>query len=231
MRGLSWDQSVKERAIWLRRQDKSIGEIVTELGVCKTTLFEWFKDAGVSARLTRFIGEDWMKQVQGLAAAAHKRRRNAWIDEVSIRVKEDVSTINLNLDLKKVILSTLYWAEGAKSGSSIKFVNVDPRMHLLFITLLRECYLVNEDKLRLRLHLHYYHRARKAKHFWSSLLNVPETQIGKIYWKKRSREKVFRRNEAGICTIGYNSVRLQEEILRYAYSLGERIAPVAQRIE
>ena len=106
----------------------------------------------------------------------------------------------------------------------------------LFIKLLRNNYKVDESKLRVRLHLHDYHDENLVRKFWSGLLSIPETQFGKIYRKQRSKEKTFRKNFGGICFLRYNSVHLKDEIITYAYTLGERVTgkvhvPVAQRIE
>ncbi len=117
----------------------------------------------------------------------------------------------------------LYWAEGTKVRGTLQFANTDPRLILLFVSLLRLCYKLDESKFRIRLHLHYYHKAREVKNFWSKLLNISTTQFEKTYRKSRSKEKTFRRNFGGICFIKYHSVYLKEKIIQYAYVLGEKI--------
>ena len=93
----------------------------------------------------------------------------------------------------------------------------------LFITLLRECYKIDESKFRVRLHLHFYHREKDVKIFWSQLLKIPESQFTKTYRKYRSQEKTFRRNFGGICFLKYNSDDLRERIVQFALALGEKI--------
>ncbi|MCS6956266.1 MAG: hypothetical protein NZM02_00230 [Patescibacteria group bacterium] len=120
-------------------------------------------------------------------------------------------------------MSILYLAEGNKVKGVLQFANTDPKMILLFITLLRSCYQLDESKFRIRLHLHYYHQARRTKQFWSELLKIPTNQFLKTYWKSRGKEKTFRKNFGGICFVKYNSVYLKEKIVQYGYILTEKI--------
>lgn len=102
----------------------------------------------------------------------------------------------------------------------MKFVNTDPALAKLYISLLRSTYSLDENRIRIHLHLHYYHRHREAIAFWSKLLGVPGSQFGKIYVKKRSVLKRFRKNYQGICSIKYFDSSVRRELL----SLGQQIA-------
>jgi len=119
----------------------------------------------------------------------------------------------------------LYWAEGTKlpKNAQIEFANTDPRMAFLFITLLRKCYTLDEEKLKARLHLHHYHDIKKAEKFWSELLDIPLKQFYKVYIKPRSKTKKFRRNFMGICFIRYGNTDLKHRILNTAYAIQEKI--------
>ena len=117
----------------------------------------------------------------------------------------------------------LYWAEGAKSGSEVNFANTDPKLSLLFITLLRECFEIDEKRLRLRLHVHYYHKKKTVRKFWGELLNIPQDQFQKIYVKKRSKTKKFRQNFAGICFIRYGDVAIKDKIMQFAFAIADKI--------
>lgn len=232
---MRWSEDLKRRAVELRNSEKSLGEIYKELGIPKTTVFEWLRRLPKPERFSR--PENWLRLAQIKGVEALKKEKTQRMARIADESNKEVLDIgNLNTDSKKMMLSMLYWAEGAKTGGTIQFVNVDPRLCFLFMKLFRDCYIIDESKFRVRLHLHYYHRLGVVAPFWSKLLNIPISQFGKPYWKTRSKEKTFRRNFGGICTIRYNDVNLKERILQYGYSLAERIcgrfnAPVAQRIE
>ncbi|TSC87954.1 MAG: Uncharacterized protein G01um101416_269 [Microgenomates group bacterium Gr01-1014_16] len=233
-----WQDEIKLRAVKLRREGRSLGEIMKELGVPRTTVFEWVKPL---PRPERFNNREWIKSIQSMAVAALKKEKIQRFEKIRNESWGEVGKIeDIALEVKKMVLAILYWSEGSKTGSTVGFVNVDPRMCLLFVTLLRSCYQIDERKWRVRLHLHYYHKSSEIVRYWSGLLEIPISKFGKIYWKKRNKEKTFRRNFGGICTIRYNDINLKERILQYGYALGERLvgkriivpaAPVAQWTE
>jgi len=121
----------------------------------------------------------------------------------------------------------LYWAEGAKHEkvSGLIFVNTDPKLLELFISLLRNCYELDEKKFRVRLHLHYYHPIKETRQFWSKLLEIPESQFTKTLIKRRSLKKRFRKNFHGICILSYLSSSIRKEILALGYAIHNQIKP------
>lgn len=217
-----WRNSIKEKAKQLRKKGYSYGQLTRELGVSKSTLHAWIRGIRRPEQFTRQDRIRWIKEIQPLGAQANKKKREKVIQQITQKVHREVSSLKENIGMKKTMLAMMYWAEGSKVRGVAQFVNIDPRMNLLFITLLRQCYDVDESKFRIRLHLHYYHRVKIVRHFWSHLLHVPEAQFEKTYRKPRSKEKTFRKNFGGICFVKYNSVYLKEEILQYAYSLSEK---------
>ncbi len=129
--------------------------------------------------------------------------------------------LSKNRTISRILLSLLYWAEGTKTRGVVRFANTDPELALLFVTLLRRSFDLDEKKFRIALHLHWYHKERDAKRYWSKLLKIPENQFNKSYRKKRSKEKRSRKNVGGICFVRYNSVYLKEQIMQYAYACAD----------
>lgn len=163
-----------------------------------------------------------------MAVEANRIKREKHLNKIIDKVNKEVSLFSLKeKQYQKSLLAMLYWAEGAKSRGALIFTNTDPKLCLLFITMLRNVYKVDEDKFRIRLHLHYYHDVNMSISFWSRLLKIPESKFGKIYIKKRSKTKKFRENFAGICFIKYHSEDLRFEVLQVADQIANKIAPVA----
>lgn len=213
---------LKNKAIELRKNGDSIGAIAKNLGVSKSTAYEWTKSMEGAARFAQIGRERWIKELQPLGAQGQKRKRELKVERIIIEAKQEVAHVSQNLEMKKAMLAMLYWAEGSKGRGMLTFANTDPRLLLLFITLLRNCFQIDESKFRVRLHLHWYHRERVVKKYWSELLHIPENQFTKTYHKKRSKEKIFRKNIGGICFLVYNSDYLREQIVRYSFALGEK---------
>ncbi|GAB4219511.1 MAG: hypothetical protein Fur009_6060 [Candidatus Microgenomates bacterium] len=219
-----WDEDIKNRAKALRKKGYSYSQLTKKLKVARSTLHQWVRGVKRPIKFSNLDRIRWIKKIQPMAVKANIKKRQKKIKEIISEVKSEVGKLKINLELKKAILSMLYWAEGTKVRGVLVFANTDPRMILLFITLLRSCYQIDESKLRVRLHLHEYHKEKEVKKFWSELLKIPLTQFLKTYKKQRSKEKTFRQNFGGICFIKYNNVYLKEKIVQYGYALGEKIA-------
>ena len=218
-----WSLDIKEKAKLLRKKGYSYGQLNKELKIPRSTLHQWVRGIKRPTKFTRLDRIRWIKEIQPLGAQGNHMRREKNIQKITIETKSEIAKLQINQEIKKTVLSALYWAEGTKVTGGMCFANTDPKLVLLFVNLLRSCYKLNESKFRVRLHLHYYHKVKQTKMFWSSLLNIPTTQFEKIYRKSRSKEKTFRRNFGGICFVKYHSTYLKEKIVQYGYAFGEKI--------
>lgn len=222
-RGIPASKELKEKIINLRIQGKSFNEITRETGIVRSTLHEWLKDISRPEKYKNLKGKEWMDAMRAMAIEANKKKYREIYERITNRAKDDVCGISLDVGIKKCILSALYWAEGTKGQHSvICFANTDPKLVKLFITLLRECYLLDENKFHLRLQLHDYHQENEIKKFWSGLLGIPLNKFQKTYRKQRNKERIFRRNFGGICFLVYNSVYLRREIMDFGHFLAEK---------
>lgn len=240
MRGKVYSKREKNKVKRLILAGKSYNEITEILGVPKSTISTWFGKT-LKKPMDRKTMLKHLANIRKLAAVALKNKwENKRTEEAQLiktRIKKELINYPFdNIGFYKAMLSMLYWAEGTKCEPvcGLKFVNTDPDLLLLYLTLLRKCYNIEEAKLRVRLHLHYYHSIKKVKNFWSKTLNIPLTQFTKTYIKKRSKTRRFRKNFAGICFVYYGNTVIRKELLELGFSLKKLItknAPVAQGIE
>lgn len=215
---------IRGEARRLRSDGASLNEISKELNVPKSTLHLWVCDLPNIRLLTEQDRLAHLERIRPLASKVLRQQREDRLFKIREQVAAQLEAYtSLDNELLKAILSVLYWAEGTKGRGLVNFANTDPKLSLLFITLLRRCYQIDEAKIRIRLHLHHYHKRKETRRFWSNLLGVPEAKFGKIYVKKRSKTKKFRQNFAGICFIKYHSEDLRYEILERGYLLAEQI--------
>ena len=229
MRGITYSKEEKEKVRQAILSGKSYNEITEFLGVPKSTISTWFGKT-LKKPMNRGAMLKHLAEIRKLSAI---KVRNKWKkirdDEdknIAEFVKKELPTYPFdNMGFYKSMLSMLYWAEGAKheGACGLKFVNTDPLLMNLYITLLRKCYNIDEKKLKVRVHVHYYHSIKKVKKFWSENLNIPLNQFGKIYIKKRSKTKKFRKNFVGICFVYYGNSRIRKEVMEIARKLQSTI--------
>lgn len=223
MRGVIYSANKKEAVKKLILDGKSYNEITKILNVPKSTISTWFGKT-LKKPMTRSAMLDHLASIRKLSAIKVKNKwkiirddENRFIEE---KIKKEISAYPFdNIGFYKSMLSMLYWAEGSKSGSGLHFVNTDPELMKFFLKLLRRCYDIDEKKIRVRLHLHYYHKVKNTQNFWSNALDVPKNQFGKIYFKKRNKSKRFRKNFMGICFVYYGNTKIRKEILEITKAL------------
>lgn len=223
MAGNRYGTAVRRSVEMLRKQGKTYREIRTAYPIPKSTLSVWL---GKKYPLfDKKAQTEHLKRIRILASQTLRERRLQREQIIAARAREATLAVPLDdQNIGKSLLAMLYWAEGAKThGSVLKFANTDPKLALLYITLLRRSFPIHENKLRIRVHVHYYHKKREVVRFWSTLLRVPESQFGKLYVKKRGAQKRFRKNSMGICFITYLDVSLRKELMELGYGICGRV--------
>lgn len=226
MASTRYTSEVKRQVECLRKVGKTYTEIRERFPIPKSTLSLWLgkKYEGIFDRKAQL---KHLKRIRLLSAETIRKKKIAR-DLISVQKGLAVAK---HVPLQKVavlksLLAMLYWAEGSKykGVGGLKFVNTDPRLVLFYISLVRTCFPIDEKRLRIRLHVHHYHEKKKTLKFWSTLLKVPQRQFWKLYVKKRSVKKRFRKNSMGICFIYYPSNAIRIELLELAYTLYARVA-------
>ena len=217
-----WAQETKNKAVELRKKDYSYNEISKQTGIPKSTLNNIFNPLELAGVRANFNVQEHLKKIHVMAMAKIRKNHQERLSKIKQAVAKEISGSKLLGDqfYGRSLVAMLYWAEGSKTPGTLAFVNTDPFLLLLYLTLLRQTYHIDENKLRVRLHLHHYHDIEKTKKFWSELLEIPLSKFGKIYIKQRSQTKKFRQNFAGICFVKYYDESLRNRIL----NTGEEIA-------
>lgn len=225
MGGNRYSQTEKDAVEKLRKKGLTYAEIRAIHPIPKSTLSVWLGE-----KYPAFFDEDarleHLRKIRTLSAVKLRRDK---IARDTVHAARGTATAQIlpteNIEFQKALLSMLYWAEGTKhkATAGLIFANTDPRLVLLYISMLRNCFEIDEKKIRVRLHIHYYHKKEESRRYWSRLLNVPESQFGKLWIKPRSKTKKFRQNFKGICIVKYGGVGLLKEVLALGEAICDRI--------
>jgi hypothetical protein len=116
-----------------------------------------------------------------------------------------LSATKLNLFQKRLLCAMIYWCEGAKRDTSIKFTNSDPALVSLFVGLLREIFELDESKFRVIVHIHEYHLDDEQKKFWSNVTKIPLTQFFRSYQKPHTGISKKENYQGCICVNYFDS--------------------------
>ncbi|MDO8604299.1 MAG: hypothetical protein Q7K40_02785 [bacterium] len=124
-------------------------------------------------------------------------------------LKKNLSQREKALKLAGVML---YWAEGAKGGGTVKFVNSDPAMIKLFMSFLRVVCGISESRLKLLLHLYPDHNDKDLRKFWASITGVPESNFYQSYVHIGKTGTYKNKSIYGTLAVNYSDKKLLTQI-------------------
>ena len=215
MRGRRHPTEVKARAVTLRQQGHSLGEISDTLHVSKITVQGWVAHIGLTeAQCQRIREKAIISAARGrpLAVEAWRKKIAIWKEGIYHQVQHLGLLPFEQAAIGQLTCGLLYICEGGKYPATrgLSFANTDPRMIRLFLLLLRQHFPVQEEKLRLRIMHRWDQNGEQLKQFWSQVTAIPLTQCYRTYADRRTRRQPTRRtNYQGICHIQYLDTALQ----------------------
>jgi hypothetical protein len=208
---------IKEKVIELRVAGKMYSEIqaILNIKIPKSTLWTWCKGVTISDAAKLKMSE---KIEQTLAISrikamdVLKQKRLSRLDKIYDLNKKLAGKIKNN-SIAKIALSMLYLGEGGKTRSSVMFGSSDPNIIGLFLSLLRQCYTLDESKLRFTLQCRADQNVTKLESYWSKVTKIPLSQCYKVQIDPRTKGKPSKKPDyKGVCRIDYFSGHIDDEL-------------------
>jgi len=195
----------------LRGEGMTINAIAEKLGVSKGSVSVWVRDVVLTDEQIAAI--DTLKEAGNrkaqLAGGAANREKYLKIREEYQQVGREAARNGSRLHLTGCML---YWAEGAKTRNNVNFVNSDPDMMLVWMRFLREELHIENDDIRVHIHVHAEESIPAAEAYWADLLELPRSRLGKTMVKDGSDTR------HNTLTYGVCSVRIYStELAMYMY--------------
>ena len=187
-------KTTKQKARSLRNNGWSLGEISRKMRVPKNTLSGWVKDIRLTDTQKQRIKQKILDSGaigRPLAVKANLKRLEQWKSNIKERVKHYEKLALKDPEIGKLICGLLYLCEGAKYPASrfLYFGNSDPRLICFFLTLLKQFYKVNENKLRFDVNYRYDQNFKKLRRFWSTVTGIPQSKCFTTKPDRRTRGK------------------------------------------
>ena len=193
----------RKKAIKLRKKGFTYKEIIAQVHVAKSTLSYWVKSdltPEEEKRIKRFTAKKGKEKVIKInkqrslkIKRKEKKRQKKYASEISSIDKEKLFWLGMGL----------YLAEGAKTDRwKAIFYNSNPALNKIMTRFFREICHVPNKRIHIQLVLHENISEKKAKKYWSELLNVPEKNFYKAsYAKSRASRGVRPKNRLPYGTV------------------------------
>ena len=214
----------KTQAFESRKFGRSYNEIRAKLGVPKSTLSGWLKDADWSEKIKSTLIEKSKKyssiRMRKLTAIRGKHLEQAY-KEARNEAKEEFEY----LKLYPLFIAglTIYWGEGDKLNKHfVRIANVDPIMIRSFVNFLLKVCSIPKNKVRASILIYPDLEAISCVDYWSKKSGLPKQNFIKcITIKGRHKTKKL---EHGVCNIYISSTYFKEKMLVWLSLLSKELS-------
>lgn len=214
-----YSQIIKKKVRAFRRSGKTYTEIREHIriDIPKSTLATWCRGVKLPKEYKEKIRKLSEKNLQIARKSSVKSKeimRSTLIQEFNAENKNLLLLYKNDITVRKIVLATLYLAEGSKSPrGSLMFGNSDPQIVRTFVDLMRECYKIDESKFRCTIQCRADQDIELLQNFWSSIIRIPLRQFYGARVDKRTVGKKSRKlNYKGVCRIDYFCSRIDLEL-------------------
>jgi hypothetical protein len=191
-------QVFKEKAIEMRKANKSLDEIALSLNLGKTTVYYWIKD--IDAHILR---RPCSKASADKNRATWAKRRQDAYDQ-GLREYLTLSKIPFFRDF-----IILYICEGYKrTRHSVSIINTDPEIMRISFNIMKTLTTRTPD---FQVQLHLDNDPETATKYWGNLLNIDPKYI-KISFRKTSMTNRNGRLPNGILTVRYSDTYFRSRL-------------------
>ena len=201
---------IKEQATELRNKGYSLKEISERLKIAKSTASVWVSSIELSTSAQNRLAK---KQILGQykSVLLKKQKRENQKKSLEKAALEMLKNIPITNNLVKLCCALIWWCEGNKSTTLVRFTSSDPTLIKNFLYLFRTGFKLDEKKFRALIHLHTYHDETTQKHLWSGITKIPLSQFNKSYQKTNTAKRT-KENYPGCIAIAYYDAYIAKEL-------------------
>lgn len=185
---MTHDISTRASAIRLRKAGYSLKEVSEKLHIAKSTASLWLADIELSASAQKkLVQKQIIGQYKTVLLKKQQRLARKLGDEQ--KAQELLRTIPFSRELTKLLCALLWWCEGNKHSSFVRFTSSDETLIENYLHVFRNGFDLDEKKFRVLVHLHNYHNDMVQKTFWSEVTKIPLKQFHNSFHKPNTGKR------------------------------------------
>ena len=216
---------LKEKAISIRKSGKSIVNIEATLGIPRSTLSGWFKKIKLTKSQYKSLKKNSDRALIKARARAliwHNAQKRGRLDFAEREADKTISLLSDNQEITELALALLYLGEGFKTTKT-GMGNSDPLILKFFLTIMRNIYRVDIEKIRFELHLRADQNPEDMIKYWSKELNAPLNRFKNVSIDKRTAGSPTYPYYKGVCIVDCGTVAIQRKLIYIGRKFCEKV--------
>jgi hypothetical protein len=192
--------TLREKAVNLRKSGHTLNEIIERLGVPKTTAYYWIKDVEIR-RQRAFVAHTKSNRARSASKATQAVKRK--YENIHKQHAEEAKRQwheGLGSEPHFRCFLMLYMTEGSKRGQNVRITNTNPHLIKYGYEWLKVLNYRNKN-IFLEVSIYPNHDRDAVENYWRELLGVEDIRI---YYGSEQRGKLKQRNWA----IRYGTARI-----------------------
>lgn len=218
---------LKQDAIQMRIEGKSITNVEKSFGIPKSTLSGWFKNIQLTKRQKTQLTKNSLKSLKKARIKAvkwHNLQKENRLKEAEKQAANLLSTIDIkSSSTQQLALAMLYLGEGIKANRELGLGNTNPLVLKFFIRVLQTNFNVDKNKIRCELYLRADQNSEKLKQYWSKQLDIPLDNFKYAHIDKRTIGSSTYPSYKGVCLVRCGNLSIQRKLLYIARKYCETI--------
>jgi hypothetical protein len=189
-----YKQSIKDKAIELRKEGYSYSHISFKIDVAKSTLSEWLKN--IPFLPNEITYRNIIKNNERIVSISRVDKLKS-IKDADIYAKGNLGTLSKRDHF--IFGLGIYLGEGSKIGDYIRISNSDPRIIKFSIDWFKKHFGLGESNFRLRIHIYPDNDEDKIIKFWINAVSLKREAFFSSYIDGRLNKK---KDRAGVLPYG-----------------------------
>lgn len=182
------------KAIDLRKEGKSVGEIARTLSVSKSSISLWTRHIALTIEQVEKLRHNSLVGSERTRIQQAMKLKNNRLKLIETKNKEGELEFNF-LNKKELDIAglCLYWSEGSKKSRRIELCNSDPNLIKAFVKWLKNCYQISLNELHCYVGINEAHRLREKEviAYWHKITRIPLTNFTKTSFKQYPLRKYY----------------------------------------
>jgi hypothetical protein len=175
----------KNKAIALRKQGMSMGEIASTLVVSKSSVSYWVRNVELTDKQRLVLNKNG-HSIDAIEKRRITRMANTQTKRAEIILKAGNEVRQLQEDPLWCIGVALYWGEGGKTQQVARLSNSDPAIIKIMIRFFERYSGVQKNKYRAHVHTYSHKNGALAVDYWSKISGISKDKFYKTYIKQSS---------------------------------------------